>query len=108
MKKKPTVEQYMTLGAKCRLLHALLTEVMTDKAMLLSEDKELSKAICMISDISDIISEKEDKMFQDYPDLSNDYTSVFYGSLSKKTPDNKVDAEITYLAKNIINKCLGE
>lgn len=105
MKKKPTVEQYMALGAKCRLLHALLTEVMTDKAMLLSEDKELSKAMCIISDI---ISEKEDKMFQDYPDLSNDYTSVFYGSLSKKTPDNKVDAEITYLARNIINRCLGE
>ena len=41
-------------------------------------------------------------MFQDFPELSDDYVNVFYGDL-KRQPANQVDAEQMALAERIAN-----
>lgn len=114
MKKKPTLEQYKTLGAKFRLLNYVLMEVLCDKTLSKSESKIINETLKIISNMR---SDKEKEMFNDYPELSKDYVSVFFGELHRKLTDdgtggtivhNTVDKEVICTAKDIAKSFFDE
>ncbi len=114
MKKKPTLEQYKILGAKFRLLRHVMNEVLSDKALSKSETDELFKASKIIENLR---CKKDSQLFENYPEISNDYLSTFYGSLDRKIKydgtggtiiHNPVDEEVICTAKDIAKSFFDE
>lgn len=114
MKKKSTLEQYKILGAKFRLLRHVMNEVLSDKALSKSETDELFKASKIIENLR---CKKDSQLFEDYPEISSDYLSTFYGNLDRKmkydgagstTIHNQVDKEVICVAKDIAKSFFDE
>lgn len=90
MKKNRTIEDYKRAGASMRLLKAVLTEAYMACSEVLSA-KDCDKFEVAIRRVDTICSKAEDNMFRDFPELSDQYVDVFYG-----TPDTcttEVDKE---------------
>lgn len=104
--KKRTIEMYKEVGAEMRLLKALFTRLYVDSSKVLSsvDQNSLWKAKHIIEKIC---SKAEDNMLKDYPEVSNDYLSVFYGNL-REGPRNSVDEEIIKKSMEIVNELFGK
>lgn len=100
-KKKRTLEKYRRAGAEMRLVKELVVKLCKDSWGVASavDNEKLSRARDLIREVCSNI---EDNMFQDFPELSDDYVNVFYGDL-KRQPANQVDAEQMALAERIAN-----
>ncbi len=94
-----TLETYMKAGAEMRLYKTLGTRLSADISRVLSaaDQDQLRHAM---GKIDRICSRAEDNMFQDYPQLSNQYIDVFYGSTDSK-PRNDVDEKILGMAREV-------
>lgn len=68
------------------------------KASVILPAAETDRFMKLIDKIEDVASEAEKQMFTDHPELSGEYTDVFYGNLSG-APRTDVDAEVIRLAK---------
>ena len=106
MKKKSDrpMEAYMKAGAEMRLLKALATRLICDLYPVVhaSDVDKIRKAM---EKIHKVCSDVEDNMFRDYPELSDQYLTVFYGALDGETR-NEVDREVKALAKGIADELL--
>ena len=61
----------------------------------------VSLAVCIETAVfTAVCSHAEDNMFRDYPELGNEYTDVFYGSVGS-SPRNSLDEEIIEKAKQV-------
>lgn len=96
MKKNATIENYMALGADCRLFKNLLIKIITNNNLLNIETKELYK---ISSQFDKFVSEQENKMLRAYPKLPNEYLRVFYGTIDREPLDEEVDKVVINMAK---------
>ena len=101
MKKNATVEDYMKFGADCKLLKAAFIRVLCHEALLSAESDEVYK---LSKQFDDFVCRQEDKMFETYPDLPDEYLRVFYGPLSREPLDEKVDKTVIDMAKQTAKK----
>ena len=53
--------------------------------------------------IDEVCSKVEDELLRDYPDLSNEYIDVFYGS-ADLSPRNDVDRQVMAIARKAAEK----
>ena len=94
MKDKITVEDYKVVGAQVKLMKGSLSNIVR----LLSGKVPKSLYMPQIYKIEDALrvlgSNLEDRMFHDYPDLSNEYLHVFYGA-DIQIADCEADGEQT-------------
>ena len=88
-----TLDLYKTIGAEARLVKHFLTEFVVD-ASKIQYAKSSNHLSATVSVIERLISDMEDQMFCDYPELGHDFVNVFYGGIFEE-PINDVDSEIT-------------
>ena len=96
-KKQRTMEVYEQAGAEMRLYKSLGARLATHISQVLSST-DTDKLLRIMGKISEICSKAEDNMFNDHPQLSNEYIDVFYGD-TKNEPRNEVDKRIVQLAR---------
>lgn len=92
-----TMEMYMKAGAEMRLYKTLGTKLAVDISKVLTA-QEQDKILRAQSKIEEICSKAEDNMFRDFPDISNEYVDVFYGSTNSE-PRNEVDRKVLKMAR---------
>lgn len=96
------IEVYMKAGALMRLYKTLAGRLLTEISKVLSAaDQDM--LMNAMKKIDTVCSRAEDNMFRDHPELPSIYIDVFYGSTNVK-PQNKVDAEIIELAKEVADE----
>lgn len=98
-KNQKNLEMYKKVGAEMRLLKSIYLKLLTDICPLL-HSKDTDKLLKVSDDISRVCCRVDDYMFKGFPEISNEYVDVFYGSLNKPAR-NDVDKEIIELAKQI-------
>ena len=100
-KQKKTLEQYKDMGAKFRVFKTMACQLSVEAAQFLttSQWQKLQKAVDTIGAYASPI---EDKMFRDYPELTDEYVDVFYGATDNDTR-NEVDADVLDRAKKFCN-----
>lgn len=96
-KKERTMEKYMKAGAEMRLCKNLGAKMITAIGYVLSA-ADRDKLMRAMNRIDEVCSKAEDNMFCDYPNISNEYTDVFYGNV-EDTPRNGVDKKIIEMAR---------
>lgn len=96
-KNKKTLEQYKDMGAKFRVFKTMACQLSVAASQFLqaSQWAKLQKAVDTIGAFASPI---EDKMFRDYPKLTDEYIDVFYGATDNETR-NEVDADVVDRAK---------
>ena len=94
-----TMGKYIEAGAQMRLFKTLGAKVFVNVGNLTdSADREkLKRALDMIDDIC---ANAEDNMFRDHPNLSHEYTSVFYGATNMPARDD-VDKYVIMIAGEV-------
>ncbi|RRG07466.1 MAG: hypothetical protein DUD30_00800 [Lactobacillus sp.] len=100
-KKYRTLDDYKKAGAAMRLFKAVASKLVVDSSVILSA-ADTDSLMGAVDRVERLCSRAEDNMFKDFPEVSNDYLSVFYGDLAD-TPYNEVDEEIHSKAKEIVN-----
>lgn len=99
-KKKRTLDVYKKVGAEMQLLRALLSKLWIDSyAVLLSTDNDKLARVQPILD--ELCSKAEDKMFADFPELTNEYIHVFYGRTDMQDHPDDLDREMIALAREV-------
>ncbi|MFR4406761.1 MAG: hypothetical protein ACLT3E_09025 [Anaerovoracaceae bacterium] len=96
-KKERTMERYLKAGAEMRLFKNLGAKMITDISYVLSAADQ-DKLMRAMNRIDEVCSKAEDNMFCDYPNISNEYTNVFYGNV-EDAPRNGVDKKIIEMAR---------
>ena len=96
-KQKKTLDEYKDMGAKFRVFKTMACQLSVDVSKFLSASqwRKLQKAVDTIAAFASPI---EDKMFRDYPELTDEYVDVFYGATDNETR-NEVDADVVDRAK---------
>ena len=80
MKEKITVEDYKVVGAQVKLMKGAPSNIVrllsgkVPKSLYMPQIYKIEDALRVLS------SNLEDRMFHDYPDLSNEYLHTFYGA----------------------------
>ena len=100
-KNKIILEQYKDMGAKFRVFKTMACQLSVEASQFLkaSQWEKLQKAVDTIGAFASPI---EDKMFRDYPELTDAYVAVFYGATNNETR-NEVDADVVDRAKKFCN-----
>lgn len=95
--RKKTLEQYKELGAMFRTYKTMATKLSVTASNFLTKAKwhKLQKAVDTVGSFA---SELEDKMFQEHPEITDEYVDVFYGATTNE-PRNELDAEMVDRAK---------
>ena len=98
-KNERTIELYMKSGAEMRLFKTLGTQMLVDisKVLFAAEQDKLLRALKIVDDVC---SKAETNMYRDYPNLTAEYTDVFYGSVENE-PRNDVDLKVLRISKEI-------
>lgn len=96
-KNERTLESYMKAGAEMRLYKTLGAKLWTDCGRLVTAD-DRKKMMSAFAVIDRVCSNAEDSMFRDYPELTDQYTDVFYGATDIE-PRHEVDKQVINLAK---------
>ena len=99
-KNKRTMEVYVEAGAYARLM----TDIGVKAAVAMSKvlpAKESDRLVVLLNRIGEIKCKADDQLFRDYPDLGNEGTDVFYGTL-RDGPRNKLDEEVIRKANSLI------
>ena len=96
-KQKKTLEQYKDMGAKFRVFKTMACQLSVEASQFLTtaQWQKLQKAVDTIGAYASPI---EDKMFRDYPELTDEYVDVFYGATDNETR-NEVDTDVVDRAK---------
>ena len=100
-KNKKTLEQYKDMGAKFRVFKTMACQLSVDASQFLTS-KQWAKRQKAVDSIGAYAAPIEDKMFRDYPELTNEYVDVFYGATDNETRNearNEVDADVVDRAK---------
>ena len=100
-KNKIILEQYKDMGAKFRVFKTMACQLSVEASQFLqaSQWEKLQKAVDTIGAFASPI---EDKMFRDYPELTDAYVAVFYGATNNETR-TEVDADVVDRAKKFCN-----
>ena len=100
-KNKIILDQYKDMGAKFRVFKTMACQLSVEASQFLqaSQWEKLQKAVDTIGAFASPI---EDKMFRDYPELTDAYVAVFYGATNNETR-NEVDADVVDRAKKFCN-----
>ena len=95
--RRKTLEQYKELGAMFRTYKTMAAKLSVSASPFLTKVKwqKLQKAIDTIGSFA---SELEDKMFEEHPEITDEYVDVFYGATTNE-PRNELDAEMVERAK---------
>ncbi|MBO5342267.1 MAG: hypothetical protein J6A73_06260 [Lachnospiraceae bacterium] len=95
--KKKMLEQYKELGAMFRTYKTMAVKLSVNASNFLTKAKwqKLQKAVDTVGSFA---SELEDKMFEEHPELTDEYVDVFYGATTNE-PRNELDAEMVTRAK---------
>lgn len=108
MERNRTLEDYKRAGAYMRLLKDLLskTHVECSNVLTAQDYDQFNTAEKVLNRLS---SRAEDNMFNDFPKLGGEYTSIFYGTIDAN-PIGDVDKEQMALAIKLIKELfeLGE
>lgn len=96
-KKDRTLEEYKRAGSEMRLFKTLGSKVTVDLSKVLSA-ADTDKLIRALSKIDEVCCRADDNLFRDYPEVGNEYTDVFYGSVGA-APRNALDAEMIERAR---------
>ena len=97
-----TMEKYLLAGARMRLYKTLGTKLVNNISGVLSKEDQ-GKLIVAMKRIDEVCSKAEDNMFRDYPDLSNEYVDVFYGSTDLSLR-NDVDRQVMAIARKVADE----
>lgn len=92
-----SMEAYKAAGAAMRLLDEAAANAVV-KASVIFPTKETDRLMRLAGRIGEFAAKADTLMFTDHPELSNEYTDVFFGNLSGN-PRTEVDAEVVRLAK---------
>lgn len=101
-----TLDLYKTIGAEARLVKHFLTDFVVD-ASKIQYAKSSDRLSATMDVIERLISDMEDQMFRDYPELGHDYINIFYGGIFGE-PINDVDSEITQKISDNLLKTLAK
>ena len=96
-KKERTLETYKQIGAEVRLCKAAATKAACALGGVLTSD-EYAKVRRALSLLDEAVSNADDRLFRDHPDVGDEYTNVFYGYLGGE-PTSPLDEEVRTLAK---------
>lgn len=101
-KKYRTIDDYKKAGAKMRLFKYLGVMLYSDLIKIMN--KSDLKIFSQVQDRTEAVcSRAEDNMFDDFPDISDDYLNVFYGHIDSSLRD-EIDEEINKLAKKVYDE----
>jgi len=103
-KNQRTMDVYENAGAAMRLLKTLGTKAAVDVSLVLSS-ADTDKLLRALRKIDEICSRAEDNMFADHPELSSEYTDVFYGA-SCNEPGGDVDSRMRERMRVIANELI--
>ena len=95
--KERTLKVYKEAGAWVRLYKDVSTQMLSQVVPLLPKT-EKDKLLSAVNKINAIISNADDGLFRDFPDIGNKGCNIFYGSL-KNAPRDELDEEIIALAE---------
>ncbi len=101
MIKNRTLDDYKKAGAWMRLLKAVLAETYMECSKVLKA-KDTDSLESAIRRVDAVCSKAEDNMFGDFPELSNQYIDVFYGTPNISTTD--VDKEQIALMRKLVKE----
>lgn len=95
--RKKTLEQYKELGAMFRTYKTMAAKLSVTASNFLTKAKwqKLQKAVDTVGSFA---SELEDKMFEEHPEITDEYVDVFYGATTNE-PRNELDAEMVDRAR---------
>lgn len=105
-KNERTMEVYMEAGAYARLLSDIGTKAAVAMSKVLPA-KETDRLVVLLNRFDEIKCKADDQLFRDYPDLGNEGTDVFYGTLSQE-PRNQMDEEVIGTAKSRFTELFGD
>ena len=101
-----SMEKYLKAGAEMRLFKTLGARVFVDVGNL-TKTADRAKLKRALDTINEICSNAEDNMFRNHPNLSHEYTSVFYGATTNPAR-NDVDREVLAIACKAAENLLKE
>ena len=103
-----TVDAYKELAADIRICEKLLRRVDQNGIVRGKNRKKLDRALVLLNEAR---SELEECMFQDHPELGNEYTHVFYGpNLFHADEDetcSELEAEMSEIARTAIERTVN-
>lgn len=105
MERNRTLEDYKRAGAYMRLLKDLLskTHVECSKVLTTQDYDQFNTAHNVVNRLC---SRAEGNMYNDFPKLGSEYTSIFYGTIDNN-PRGDVDEEQRQLATELIKELFG-
>ena len=108
MKKKTdrTMTMYVEAGAYMRLLSYIGAKAAVAMSKVLPA-KDADRLMKLLQRIDEIRSKAEDQLFDDFPNIGNEGTDVFYGTLSAE-PRNELDEEVIRMAKQKTMELFGK
>ena len=98
-KDERTIAVYMKAGALMRLYKTIGAKLFDAIGTVISA-ADRKKLLCALHGIDAVCSNAENNMFRDHPDLSRQYTDVFYGS-TELEPRSDVDKAVLAMAREI-------
>lgn len=101
-----TLEMYKKVGAEARLLKMVFAKFYVDAANI-AQSSVSGKLFTIDRKITEAVSELENLMFKDFPNISNDYCDVFYGTLEHHNLVTDVDKEEYRTAIGLLKEMLG-
>ena len=101
-----TMEVYVEAGAYARLLSDIGTKAAVAMSKVLPA-KETDRLAVLLNRFDEIKCKADDQLFRDYPELGNEGTDVFYGTLSQE-PRNELDEEVIRTAKSRFSDLFGD
>ena len=96
-KDERTIAVYMKAGALMRLYKTIGAKLFDAVGMVISA-ADRKKLLCALHGIGSVCSNAEDNMFRDHPNLSDQYTNVFYGS-TESEPRSDVDKAVLAMVR---------
>ena len=105
-KNERTMEMYVEAGAYARLLSDIGAKAVVAMSQILPA-KGADRLVVLLNRIDEVKSKADDQLFSDYPNLGNEGTDVFYGTLSAE-PRNGLDAEVIRMARQKAGELFGD
>ena len=96
-KNERTMEVYVEAGAYARLLSDIGTKAAIAMSKVLPA-KEADRLVNLLHRFDEVKSKADDQLFRDFPQIGNEGTDVFYGTLSTE-PRNELDGKVISAAK---------
>ena len=102
---KTELSEYKAIGTNVRLIKGMLTSLVNLSSGVIPKNLYMPKVRIIEREISKMASEIEDRMLHDYPEVSNEYLDVFYGSVVKDE-NSELGSELNGYASEITGDML--